>query len=102
MSLHCSSCDHVIVEEELRHLGDGAKFICTQYAEFLILPEMTILLSFVSTAKASRRSSLEPTKKFALLVLAGIKFGKFIDIEVKSVTIGREGYEVLLEDVEIS
>ena len=93
MSLRCPSCDHAIVEDELPRLGDGAKLLCPQCAEPLTLPEMTIPLSLASTARPSPRSGLDPTKKFALLVLAGVELGKVIDIETTTVTIGRSGCE---------
>jgi hypothetical protein len=63
---------------------------------------MTMPLLFASTAKASRRSSLDPAKKFALLVLSGIVFAKVIDIEIETVPIGRNSYEVLFDTAEIS
>ena len=102
MSLRCPSCDHAIFEDELPRLGDGAKLLCPQCAGPLTLPEMTIPLSLASTARPSPRSGLDPTKKFALLVLAGVELGKIIDIETTTVTIGRSGCEVLLDDAEIS
>jgi pSer/pThr/pTyr-binding forkhead associated (FHA) protein len=45
---------------------------------------------------------LDPTKKFALLVFVGVELGKVIDIETTTVTIGRSGCEVLLDDAEFS
>lgn len=102
MSLRCPSCDHAIVEDELPRLGDDAKVLCPQCAEPLTLPEMTIPLSLASQQAPKSPVGLDPTKKFALLVLGGVELGKVIDIQTPTVTIGRSGCEVLLDDPEIS
>lgn len=98
MSLNCPSCEYPI-DEELPRL-DEAKVLCPRCGEPLTLPEMTMPLNVVSPAKS--QTHLDPTKKYALLVLSGVNPGQVIPVETDTVTIGRSGCSVLLDDAEIS
>lgn len=103
MALSCPSCAHAIAEDELPRLGDVARVLCPQCQNPLTLPEMTVPLSLADAAAVRQASEgLDPSKKYALLVLKGPEAGRVVDVDRSVMTIGRSGCDILLDDAEIS
>ena len=103
MALSCPHCDFAI-DDELPRLAESAKVLCPQCREPLTLPEMTIPMSIVNTPlmPSSPSSGLDPSRKYALLVVSGKDAGKVLDIEKTVVTVGRSGCDLIVDDPELS
>jgi hypothetical protein len=101
MPIQCEGCGHEIQEYELPRLAD-ARVLCPECGQPITLPEMTIPLSIAQVEKRAAEASLDPDKKYALLVLSGVEIGRVVEIEKPLVTIGRSGCDVILDDPELS
>jgi S-DNA-T family DNA segregation ATPase FtsK/SpoIIIE len=91
-----------MMEDELPRLSDVARVLCPKCGEPVTLPEMTIPLSIAQVKSQLPEDGLSPDKKYALLVLSGTDTGKVISIEQPTITIGRSGCDVILDDPELS
>jgi S-DNA-T family DNA segregation ATPase FtsK/SpoIIIE len=104
MALSCPNCDFAIGDELPRLADADAKLLCPQCQEPLTLPEMTMPISIADTPlmPTGSRPSLDPNKKYALLIVTGKEAGKVLDVEKTVVTIGRSGCDLLVDDPELS
>jgi S-DNA-T family DNA segregation ATPase FtsK/SpoIIIE len=70
----------------------------------LTLPEMTMPISIADTPlmAGAKSAGLDPTKKYALLIVSGKEAGKVLDIDKTVVTVGRSGCDLLVDDPELS
>ena len=104
MPLSCPNCDFAI-EDELPRLADAAaKMLCPQCQEPLTLPEMTMPISIADTPLMAPGppAGLDPSKKYALLIVTGKEAGKVLDVAKTVVTVGRSGCDLLVDDPELS
>ena len=103
MALSCSNCG-LSIGGELPRLAENAQVLCPHCQEPLMLPEMTMPMSIAEAPAMSPppQPDLDPTKKYALLIVSGKEAGKVLNIEKTVVTIGRSGCDLVVDDPELS
>jgi pSer/pThr/pTyr-binding forkhead associated (FHA) protein len=100
MAVSCPHCNATLAEQEIQETVTGVK-ICPHCQRALEEP-LADALAAPSAASKTPLSKLPADKRYTLEVLDGNEPGQVFTLEKPSISIGRRGCDVNLDDPEIS